>query len=129
VPAIAALTINDGQSSPAAHTFNPVTTDGQLAKWADRSPAIPAGFLTISYEVAPPSGTRTVYRATAGFSTPFVAAVGDIDQVVRYCSAQVILNIHPEATLQERDDLLAYVKNFLSLASVKTSVENLEPFY
>jgi hypothetical protein len=49
--------------------------------------------------------------------------------VVRYNSAQVVLNIHPQSTLQERKDILAYVANTLGLATVKTSVENLEPFY
>jgi hypothetical protein len=60
---------------------------------------------------------------------PTVAAVSGIDTVVRYSSAQVTLNIHPDSTLQERKDLLAYVANSLGLATWKTAVENLEPFY
>jgi hypothetical protein len=64
-----------------------------------------------------------------GFSSPVVAAVDGSDTVVRYNSAQVVLNIHPQSTLQERKDILAYVANTLGLATVKTSVENLEPFY
>jgi hypothetical protein len=64
-----------------------------------------------------------------GFMTPSVAAVDGSDTVVRYSSAQVVLNVHPDSTLQERKDLLAYVSNFLANATVKTSVENLEPFY
>lgn len=129
MPAIAALTIADGQASPANHTFSPVTTDGTTAKWADRSPSIPAGFLTVNYEVSPPSGNRTTHKLQAGFLTPSVAEVDGSDKVVRYSSAQVTLNIHPESTLQERKDLLAYVANFLDIAGVKTSVENLEPYY
>lgn len=129
MPAISALTINDGQSPAVSHTFSPVTTNGSLAKWADRSPSIPAGFLTISHEVLPPSGNRTVNRITMGFYIPVVAQVDGQDQVVRYSSAQVTLNIHPDATLQDRKDLLAYVANFASQAAVKTSVENVEPFY
>jgi hypothetical protein len=129
MPAIAALTINDGQAAPVAHTFNPVTTDGSKASWADRSPTIPAGFRQISFETLSPSGSRTVYRITAGYMNPTVAAVSGIDTVVRYSSAQVTLNIHPDSTLQERKDLLAYVANSLGLATWKTAVENLEPFY
>jgi len=129
MPAIAALTINDGLAVPVAHTFNPVTTDGSKALFADRSPTIPAGFRQISFEVTPPSGNRTTHKITAGYMNPTVATVDGVDKVVRYSSAQVILNIHPEATLQERKDLLAYVANSLDLASIKTSVENLEPFY
>jgi hypothetical protein len=39
------------------------------------------------------------------------------------------LNLSQQSTLQEKKDLLAYVVNTLGLASMKTSVENLEPFY
>lgn len=129
MPAIAALSINDGQSTPAAHSFAPVTTDGSLAKFADRSPTIPSGFRTISHEVAGPSGSRVTNKVQSGFMIPTVATVNGSDQVVRYSSAQVTLNIHPDATLQERKDLLAYLVNFYQHASVKLSVENVEPFY
>jgi hypothetical protein len=129
MPAIAALSINDGLAVPVAHSFAPVTTDGTQAKWADRSPTIPAGFRTISYEVAPPSGNRTTNKLQMGLMNPTVATVNSVDTVVRYSSAQITLNIHPEATLQERKDLLAYCVNFFTNATVKTSVENIEPFY
>lgn len=129
MPAIAALSINDGLATPVAHTFSPVSTDGSKAMWADRSPTIPAGFRTISHEVASPNGNRTVYRITAGFMIPVVATVNGVDTVVRYNSGQVILNIAPDATLQERKDTLAYMANFLGNANVKLTVENIEPFY
>lgn len=129
MPAIAALVINDGQGTPVAHTFSPQTTDGSLAKWADRSPTIPAGYRGISHEVLPPNGNRTVNKMTFGFNFPTVATVNGVDTVVRYSSAQVTLNIHPESTLQERKDMNAYITNFMSNATVKTSVENIEPFY
>lgn len=129
MPAIAALTVNDGLASPVAHTFSPVSTTGSKAKWADRSPTIPAGFRTISHELAEPNGSRTVNKITMGYMVPTVATVNAVDTVVRYNSAQVVLNIHPDSTLQERKDLLAYVANSLGLATMKTSVENLEPFY
>lgn len=129
MPALAALTINDGQTTPVAHTFSPVTTDGSKASWADRSPAVPAGYRTISQEVSEPTGNRSVYRITMGFYTPVLATVDGTDTVVRYNSANLVLNMHPNSTLQERKDLLAYIANFLANASVKTSVEQLEPWY
>lgn len=129
MPAIAALSVNDGLATPVAHTFSPQSTTGARAVWADRSPSIPAGYRTISHELADPNGNRTVHKVTMGFSSPVVAAVDGSDTVVRYNSAQVVLNIHPQSTLQERKDILAYVANTLGLATVKTSVENLEPFY
>lgn len=129
MPAIATLTINDGQAAPVAHTFSPQSTTGQKAQWADRSPTIPAGYRTISHELADPNGTRTVHKVTMGFMTPVVATVDGSDTVVRYNSGQIILNINPQSTLQERKDIMAYMINTMSNATVKTSVENLEPFY
>lgn len=129
MPAIAALTINDGLATPVAHTFSPVTTDGSMARWADRSPSIPSGYRLISHEVAGPSGNRTTHKMTFGFMCPVVATVNGVDTVVRYSSAQLVLNIHPDSLLQERKDLFAYVKNFLANAGVQTSVENIEPYY
>jgi len=64
-----------------------------------------------------------------GYMVPTVATVNGVDTVVRYNSAQVILNIHPESTLQDRKDLNAYVANSLDNALIKTTVENLEPAY
>lgn len=129
MPAIATLSVNDGQAAPVAHSFAPVSTDGARAKWADRSPSIPAGFKVLSIEMAEPSGNRTVHKVTLGLTDPVVAAVDGADTVVRYNSAQLVLNIHPDSTLQNRKDILAYVANLAANASVKTAVENLEPFY
>lgn len=129
MPAIAAMSINDGQSTPVAHTFNPQSTTGAKATWLDRSPVIPAGFKQLNHELQEPNGSRTVYRITMGFSDPVVAEVDGADTVVRYNSAEVKFNIHPSSTLQDRKDILAYVANSLANANVVTSVENLEPFY
>jgi hypothetical protein len=83
----------------------------------------------INFEVTPPTGNRTTHKVAAGFTNPTVATVDSSDKVVRYSSGQIILNIHPESTLQERKDLLAYMANFLGLADVKTCIQNLEPVY
>jgi len=129
-PAIAAIAINDGAASPASHTFNPVTTDGSLAKWADRAAGVPAGYITISEEVLEPAGGRTTSKITWGFYLPTmgVDALGN-PILLRYSSGQLTLNIHPQSTLAERKNLFAYVKNFLANATVQASVENVEPFY
>jgi len=129
MPAIAALTVNDGLATPVAHTFSPQSTNGSVAKWADRSLSIPAGYRTISHELVEPNGNRTVNKVIWGFMCPTVVAVDGVDTVVRYNSAKVELNIHPQSSLQERKDLLAYVANTLGLTQMKTSVENLEPWY
>lgn len=131
MPAIAALTINDGQTVPVSHTFSPQTsqTNDSPAVWLDRSPTIPAGYKQISLEVLPPSGNRTVHRASLGFKDPKVATVDSVDTVVRFNSGSIVINIHPDSTLQERKDILAYMANALDEPDVVSAVLNLEPAY
>lgn len=129
MPAIAALTINDGAATPVAHTFSVVSTDGKKAQWADRTSNTIIGNRTITDEVRVPNGTGTAYRRLIGFSTPTEALVDGTYKVVRVGSAQVIFNFAPDSTNQERVDQLAYVANYLANASVKAAVPALEPFY
>lgn len=127
--AIANVVLNDALATPVAHTFGPVTTDGSLAKWADRSPGIPSGFRILSLEVVPPSGNRTTHKSTVGLYNPTVATVNGVDTVVRYSSFKLEFNIHPDATLQERKDLIKYAREALANAIINASVESLEPAY
>lgn len=129
MPAIAALTIKDGASTPVDHTFSPVTTNGSKAEWADRSPASPAAFLGITHEVRRPASATAAQRVIIGMNIPVLETINGVATVTRFSSAKVELNFANLSTVQERKDLLAYVKNFLAQASVVTSVENLEPFY
>jgi hypothetical protein len=129
MPALATLTIEDGQATPVVHNFAPVFSDGSKAQFADRSASIPAGFATITREVAPPSGNRTTYKITDGFYFPVVAEVDGVDKVVRYNSVKVEWNYHPESTLQERKDARAYVIGWNYEADVIASSYNLEPFF
>lgn len=129
MPAIAALTINDGAATPIAHTFSPVATNGSKAEWADRSPGIPAGYLTLSDEVRKPTGPGTAHRKIVGLNAPVTATVDGSLKVVRNSSAQVILNFAQDSTVQERKDLLAYVSGYLGNADVKLSIQNIESFW
>jgi hypothetical protein len=66
---------------------------------------------------------------TLGIHNPTEATVDGSVVVVRYQAGSLTLNFAPDSTAQERLDTIAYVRNFLSDATVKTSVQNLEPFY
>lgn len=129
MPAIAAITLADGATTPVNHTFAPVTTDGAAAEWADRSPASPAGFLKMNHEVGQPASPSAAYRVKIGFNIPVMATVDGVPTVVRNSSASVTFNFSTQSSEQERKDMLAYVKNALSNSSIATSVTNIEPFY
>jgi hypothetical protein len=129
MPAIAAITLADGQSAPVNHAFSPVTTDGAKATWADRSPGAPSGYLVINHEVRQPAQSGAAYRVLAGFNIPVMATVDGVPTVVRNSSASIAFNFSASSTEQERKDMLAFVSNYLTKADVKTSITNIEPFY
>jgi hypothetical protein len=129
MPQITALTIDDGAATPVAHTFGPVTTNGSKAKFADRSAGVASGYRTIEDEVRLATTPTGANRRVINFMLPVTAVVDGVTKVVRYNSAQVILNQAQDATEQENKDQLAYVKNYIDNALVKAAVPQNEPWY
>jgi hypothetical protein len=129
MPALKSIIVNDGQATPAAHTFGVVSQQGSRTDWVERSAGTPAGFYTLNHEVRKPSSPSGAHQVRIGIGIPVTATVDGALKVVRTSSAQVVFNLSNESTLQERKDLLAYITNLLSDADVKTTVQNVEPFY
>lgn len=129
MPAIAALAIFDGATTPVSHAFAPVSTDGSKAEWAERTAGVPAGYYSMTHEYVKPASATAAHRIKIGLNVPVMAVVNGVPTVVRNSSAQVVLNLSNSSSEQERKDLLAYVANALGLAAIKTSVQSIEPFY
>lgn len=136
--AIAALTIADGQATPANHTFSPVNIDASgVAKWADRSGGIAVGFPTITHSVRAPSKTSRNYRATVKVALPVLeqtsASTASGIQPAPTKAFDLICNVEfilPErSTLSQRSDILAYAKNVLANAIVTQAVQSFESVY
>lgn len=138
--AIAALTIADGQATPVNHTFSPVNIDSAgVARWADRSGGIALGFpvLTASTKTPAAKGSRS-YRHTFKVVVPVLEVTSPSTatgiQPAPTKAFDLIFNgefVLPErSTLAQRNDLLAYVKNFLAnSAVVPPAVQNFENIY
>lgn len=129
MPQLAALTLADGQNTPVNRTFSPVTSNGQKAEWSEKSSGIPSGFQGITLEIRRPTTATGAHRAIFGMNLPVVATVNGVPTVVRFNTAKLELNFSSASSEQERKDTLAFVKNFLSNASVATAITTLEPFY
>lgn len=137
--AIANIVINDGQATPASHTFAPVTIDAQgVAKWADRSGGISVGFPALSYSLKSPSGNSKSYKMTAKVTLPVLeqtspstsTGIQPAPTVAYNLIANVELVLPERSTLQDRKNLLAYMRNYLANATVITAgVENYETVY
>jgi hypothetical protein len=129
MPAIGNIVINDDETTPGAHTFAPVTTDGSLAKLANRSGSMPSAFETLSVEMRQPASSNGAYRLIIKANDPVEATVSGVTSVVRNSSAELTLNFSQLSTSQERINLLKMMSNLLGHATIKSVAQNVEPIY
>lgn len=135
--AIATLTLNDGQATPVAHTFNPTSTRDAIALYHDRSGSIPVGYPSVSISMRKPTKASRAYKADIRIAVPTLEitspSTGTGIQPAPTKAYDVLfvgeLMLPERSTKAQRADLLAYAKNLLSNAVVKTLVEDLEEIY
>lgn len=136
--AIAVLTINDGATTPVAHTFSPSPDiNSSLPVWVDRSGGIAMGYPKISLSVRQPTKASRTFKVTLKIATPVMETVSastasgippaPVVSYIPLCNVEFVL---PErSTLQQRKDLLAYVKNTLANAVITSAVQDFEPVW
>lgn len=129
MPAIADIVVNDAETTPVAHTFSPVTTNGALAKLANRTATTPAGYETLQAEMRTPGGGRTAYQLVLGLNDPVEAVVDGQTVVVRNNSFELKFNFSPLSTAQERKNDLKMASNLLAHATIVAMADKLEPIY
>jgi hypothetical protein len=136
--AIAALTLADGQATPANHTFNPVNIDAAgVAKWADRSGGIALGFPVTSFSLRNPSKTNRNYKLAAKVVLPVLevtspstsTGIQPAPTLAYNLTANLEMILPERSTAAQRDDLRAYLKNFLANAVITSACQNFESVY
>lgn len=136
--AIAALTILDGKATPVSHTFNPVNIDSAgVAKWADRVGGIALGFPIVTLSSRMPTKQSRNYKDTFKVVLPVLEITSAATSTGITPAPTLAYNLTfngdftlPErSTLNERNDLLAYVKNFLASTVITAAVQNFESVY
>lgn len=117
------IVINDGATTPVAHTFNPkgarTSPEGKdIAVWRDQTPANADVYYVITEQHAPPNGNRLEkFRWVIEIPTPESVGTNDagITPPIRkaYSVTGVIeVWLPSRATEQECKHIAAYVKNF-----------------
>lgn len=148
MPALAALTINDGQATPVAHTFSPVRLDEKgVATFFDRSGGVAIGFPRLTFSMKEPIGQITAgtdssakkrsYKSILTIDVPTMestsAATGTgippAPTVAMIHSSRTEFLLPERGTLANRNDLLAYTVNAQSNATIKGALQNLEGFF
>lgn len=137
MPAIGNITINDGATTPVAHTFSPVGISGDVAKFADRSGGISLGFPQITISSVAPTKTSRLYKARIKVVLPVLenstgtASNGFAPAPTKAYDLMADMTfILPErSTQQNRKDLLAFVKNLLAHATPTSVIQDNDAVY
>lgn len=136
--AIASMTLNDGQATPAAHTFGVVNVDAAgIAKWVDRASGIALGFPQITLSLRQPTKGSRNYKLMAKILVPTLEVTSPSTSTgiqpaptLAYNHLATIEMIMPErGSALERANALAYLKNFLAHANFTNAVSILEPVW
>lgn len=129
MPQLASITINDGATTPVAHVFAPVTTDGQAASLAERVGS-PFAYPKMGISVRPPvNNGQGLYKVALSLNLPVTKTVEGSPMLDFEHKVKVEILLSERSTGQNRKDALALMANLLASATVKTVVENLEPLY
>lgn len=145
MPARANIVVNDGKTTPVAHTFNP-SEDGDVDLFEDKVGGIAIGYPMIMVRfrrpAAPSSGSSSsavnrVYRIQLNFSWPILEVTSPstgtgiqpaptVAYVLR-CNQEWLI---PErSTLADRRDLRAIVYNTLNNGDIRKVLEEQEAFW
>lgn len=136
--AIANIVVNDGLATPVAHTFAPAKTQADMAVLEDRISGIYIGYNRLTYQLTRPTGssngaTRNL-KLSIKIETPKLEVVSNSTvsgispaPTISYRPVAEVLATFPErSTLQDRKDLLAFLKNVLANAFSTDAFEKFE---
>jgi hypothetical protein len=136
--AIGNLTLTDAAATPVNHTFSPhPDIMSNLSRWADRSGGIALGYPMATLMFRMPSKASRTFKVVAKLVTPVLEVTspttttgiqpGPTLSFNLLATAEYVL---PErSTLQQRKDLNAMFKDYLSDAVITAAVETFEPVW
>lgn len=114
------LVLNDGQSTPVAKTFSARGADMKSALWTDVSSGLRIGNPLITILNSESTGSNGAYRVVMRVKLPVLEVVsGDaggyqaVPKVAFEMFGKVELTSPNRASLQNRKDLFAFVKNLM----------------
>lgn len=129
------IVINDGATTPVAHTFSPSRVAPDLVTYQDRSAGVVAGFniLTIGTRFA--DKKNGAQKVTVRIALPTLAVtapttttgIQPVPTAAYECFANIEFVLPSPSSVQNRKDLLAFVKNSIAHAVIQSAVVDLDP--
>lgn len=127
MPSFTPLSLNDGQATPVAHTFSPVSLVGGLGAWYDRTTGVIASQPYVTAKTTRANGASGLTRQGYTVNVPlYDDATG---KVIGTAAATVEYRIPANATLQQRKDVFAYVSDLTASDMVEAMVTNVEGLF
>lgn len=132
MPTFSNVILNDGATTPVAHTFATKTNDNGVAVYEDRSGGVPIGYGKLIFRTSETNDQRTV---KADILIPILEAVAGANasgftpaaKVAYQNIGKIEVRTSMRSTKAQRDDIVAYVKNAAAhatwLALVSTGEE------
>lgn len=139
MPAIASISLTDGQPTPVVRVFTPTKVDSEgVAHYDNRAGGIAVGYDQLSIGLRAPGKGSQNYKATLRLRLPTLevtspsTASGIQPQPTRAydCFANIEMVLPQRSSAQNREDLVKMIYNALAAGGVfATVVENLETVY
>lgn len=135
MPSNANIVINDGASTPVAHTFKPLSVVGDIASFREvTSNGIPVGNNVLSYSVKAPTNGSLMYTIKLKLAKPKVITITDtsgktVTTVARTDLVDLTVKVGSDSTAQERKDLRVLLSNAVINALLAQAMDDLEAFW
>lgn len=131
MPQMTAIVINDGQSTPVAHTFSPKKIEDGIRGYLEEAVGVPVGRSSLILSVRPPVNNSGYYRCKIEITDPLAytdptSGVTSLRGTNR--SVHEFL-VHESSSDAEIKNIFAFAKNALTNATVKEAIETLTPLY
>jgi len=130
----ASLTINDGQATPVAKTFSARGADMKMALYTDVSGGIGIGMAKITLSNAQSVSGNGSYKVEARITIPVMETISGSDggytpipKVAFNVFGKIEFVVPNRSSLQNRKDILAYVKNLAAHAVMSETVVDYNP--
>lgn len=129
MPAIAALTLNDGtEPTPVAQTFG-ILSRGPVVSWENRASSYPVEWPKISNSHTKTKNGLTRIRYKFEMPVTEVLSSGANPVKVGTIMADVSIIIPERSTVTQRKHFLAYLRGAVGQTGFGDVVRNAEPYY
>lgn len=137
MPAIAAITLTDGASTPINHVFDPSSILADTANFANRAGGVFVGNELLSIRVVEPTSSRAFGRVILRLTMPTLeVTAGNTGSGIQAAPTkaydnflEVTFRFHGRSTEQERKNMRVMLIDLLGESIAVSSIEKLAPLY